>query len=99
MPRQRGRPLHRPRRRADLAGERRGAGETSAAPCARRWRSPSPTSLIRRTTLAFELRDNGRALAPAVAQLMAKELGWNAAKETAELVRYGREAGRMFRVE
>ena len=55
--------------------------------------------LIRRTTLAFELRDNGRALAPAVAQLMAKELGWDAAKETAELGRYGRDAGRMFRVE
>ena len=55
--------------------------------------------LIRRTTLAFELRDNGRALAPAVAQVMAKELGWNAGRETAELVRYGREAGRMFRVE
>jgi glycerol-3-phosphate dehydrogenase len=55
--------------------------------------------LIRRTTLAFELGDNGRALAPAVAQLMAKELGWNTGRETAELVRYGREAGRIFRVD
>jgi glycerol-3-phosphate dehydrogenase len=55
--------------------------------------------LIRRTTLAFELRDNGRALAPAVAAMMRKELGWDAARETAELVRYGREAARMFRVE
>jgi glycerol-3-phosphate dehydrogenase len=41
--------------------------------------------LARRTRIAFEVRDRGIACAPAVAALMAAELGWDEARTAAEL--------------
>ena len=55
--------------------------------------------LIRRTHLAFELRDQGRSLAPRVAALMAMALGWDARRQADEAARYAADADRMFRVE
>ena len=55
--------------------------------------------LIRRTHLAFELRDQGRALAPRVAALMGTVHGWNAPRQAAEVERYAAEATRMFSVD
>lgn len=40
--------------------------------------------LARRTRLNFETRDRGIAAAPVVAKLMAKQLGWSAAREKKE---------------
>jgi glycerol-3-phosphate dehydrogenase len=55
--------------------------------------------LIRRTRLAFRLRDNGLSLAPVVAKLMAPALGWSADQERDAAAAYAREAARMFRIE
>ncbi|MBA3891462.1 MAG: glycerol-3-phosphate dehydrogenase/oxidase [Gemmatimonadaceae bacterium] len=55
--------------------------------------------LIRRTHLAFELPDQGRSIAPRIAALMAPELGWDAAQQGLEVVRYAEEAERMFAIE
>lgn len=55
--------------------------------------------LIRRTHLAFELRDQGRSLAPRVAALMAPVLDWDAARQDDEAARYAVDADRMFKVE
>ena len=55
--------------------------------------------LIRRTRLAFRLRDHGVALAPAVARLMAPALGWDAARERDAAAAYPRDAARMFSIE
>jgi glycerol-3-phosphate dehydrogenase len=55
--------------------------------------------LIRRTHAAFELPDQGRSIAPAVAALMAPGLGWDAEQQRREVERYLAEADRMFRVD
>jgi glycerol-3-phosphate dehydrogenase len=55
--------------------------------------------LIRRTRLAFETSDHGLALAPAVADLVAPLLGWNAEMRAAELERLRREIRTIFAVE
>lgn len=55
--------------------------------------------LIRRTHAAFELPDQGRGIAPAVAALMAPGLGWDAAQQRREVERYVAEADRMFRID
>jgi glycerol-3-phosphate dehydrogenase len=55
--------------------------------------------LIRRTPIAFETRDHGRAAAQRVVPLVARWLGWSAAQTSAALVDYEAEVGRLFRIE
>lgn len=55
--------------------------------------------LIRRTHLAFELRDQGRSLAPRIAALMGTDLGWDDAQQQREVLRFIEEADRIFRIE
>ncbi|MBK7834422.1 MAG: glycerol-3-phosphate dehydrogenase/oxidase [Gemmatimonadetes bacterium] len=55
--------------------------------------------LIRRTHLAFELRDHGLAAAVQLAERLAPRLGWDAARVTHELGRYEREVARLFTIE
>ena len=55
--------------------------------------------LIRRTHVAYETRDNGRATARRVADFIAPLLGWDAAARERELARYDAEVERIFRVE
>jgi glycerol-3-phosphate dehydrogenase len=55
--------------------------------------------LIRRTRIAFETRDHGRAIAPAVAEVVAPLLGWDAARQAIELRRLREELDRIFDVE
>lgn len=55
--------------------------------------------LIRRTHVAFETRDNGRAAARRAADVMAPLLGWDAAGRERELVRYDAEVARIFTVD
>lgn len=55
--------------------------------------------LVRRTTVAFELSDQGRSLAPTVAALMAPALGWTAAGQQHAVDEYDREAARIFTIE
>jgi glycerol-3-phosphate dehydrogenase len=55
--------------------------------------------LIRRTPVAFETRDHGRAAAERVAPLVAQWLGWSAAQTDAALTDYAAEVDRLFRIE
>ena len=55
--------------------------------------------LIRRTHLAFERRDNARALAPRIAEYVAPILGWSASDVTAHLARYEREVESIFGID
>jgi glycerol-3-phosphate dehydrogenase len=55
--------------------------------------------LIRRTRLGFETADHGLAVAPAVAEVVAPVLGWNAEMRARELERLRGEIGRVFEVE
>jgi len=55
--------------------------------------------LIRRTHVAFETRDHGRAAARTVLPLVAPLLGWDAARGERELARYDAEAARIFTVD
>jgi glycerol-3-phosphate dehydrogenase len=55
--------------------------------------------LIRRTPIAFETRDHGRAAAQRVAPLVARWLGWNAAQTAAAIADYEAEVQRIFRIE
>lgn len=52
--------------------------------------------LIRRTHVAFETRDHGRAAAPAAARAVAPLLGWTRERVDAELSRYEGEAAALF---
>jgi glycerol-3-phosphate dehydrogenase len=52
--------------------------------------------MIRRTSLAFELRDQGISLAPRVAALMAPHLGWTPAGTEQAVHEYGDEVARIF---
>ena len=55
--------------------------------------------LVRRTPIAFELRDNGRAAARDVAPLVGRWLGWSEAETAAALTRFDAEVARMFGVD
>jgi glycerol-3-phosphate dehydrogenase len=55
--------------------------------------------LIRRTPIAFETRDHGRGAAQRAAALVARWLGWSAARTAAALADYEAEVRRIFRVE
>jgi len=52
--------------------------------------------LIRRTTLAFEQADQGRALAPSVAARIGQRLGWTSAGIAQAVTDYEREVTRIF---
>ena len=54
--------------------------------------------MIRRTLLAFELRDNGRAVAPRVAARIGRKLGWTDAGIKQAVVDYEKEIERIFRI-
>jgi glycerol-3-phosphate dehydrogenase len=55
--------------------------------------------LIRRTKIAFQTRDNGRAVARTIAPQVAGLLGWDAARTTKELERFDAEVSRMFSID
>lgn len=55
--------------------------------------------LIRRTHIAFETEDNGRAAARRVAAVIAPLLGWDVAQIDRQLEAYGAEARRIFAVD
>jgi glycerol-3-phosphate dehydrogenase len=55
--------------------------------------------LIRRTHIAFETDDNGRAAARRVAAVIAPLLGWSVAEIDRPLETYGAEARRIFAVD
>lgn len=55
--------------------------------------------LIRRTTLAFETRDHGLAVAPAVAERMGTLLGWTEAGVRHAVEEYAAEVARIFTIE
>ena len=55
--------------------------------------------LVRRTHVAFETRDNGRAVAPLAAELVAATLGWDARARDLALAGYEREASRLFAID
>jgi glycerol-3-phosphate dehydrogenase len=55
--------------------------------------------LIRRTHIAFETRDNGRAAARHVAHYVAPLLGWDETRQQRELERYGAEVARIFTID
>ena len=55
--------------------------------------------LVRRTPIAFETRDAGRAAARVVAPIVAPVLGWDEAGTARALVAYDREAARLFGVD
>jgi glycerol-3-phosphate dehydrogenase len=55
--------------------------------------------LIRRTRVAFETRDNGRAAARRAADFVAPLLGWDAHARARELARYDAEVARVFTID
>jgi glycerol-3-phosphate dehydrogenase len=55
--------------------------------------------LIRRTHVAFESRDHGVSLAPLVAGRVGARLGWDAARQDAEVRAYEREVEGEFAIE
>lgn len=55
--------------------------------------------LVRRMPIAYERRDAGRALAPAVARLLGRAHGWDDATVAAATVAYEGEAARLFGVD
>jgi glycerol-3-phosphate dehydrogenase len=52
--------------------------------------------LIRRSPVAFQLRDQGRSLAPRIAAYLAQDLGWSPAAEAAAVEHYEGEVSRIF---
>ena len=54
--------------------------------------------MIRRTFLAFELPDQGRALAPRIAARMARRLGWTEAGIRGAVTDYLEAVGRIFAI-
>lgn len=55
--------------------------------------------LVRRTRVAFETRDHGRAVAARAAEIVAPVLGWSESDVAREIRRYEEEMERMFGVE
>ena len=54
--------------------------------------------LIRRTHLAFEMRDHGVSIAARAAEIVAPLLGWNEEAESARVRDYNRDVERIFRI-
>lgn len=54
--------------------------------------------MIRRTTLAFELPDQGLTIAPRIAERMAHALGWTPAGTQQAVREYGDEVTRIFQI-
>ena len=55
--------------------------------------------LIRRTHVAFQTRDNGRAAARTIAPELGALLNWNEARTAKELERFDAEAARIFTID
>ncbi len=55
--------------------------------------------LMRRTQIAFETRDAGRAVAPRVAELLAPIRGWDAGERATAVAQYDADAERVFGVD
>ena len=55
--------------------------------------------LIRRTHIAFETRDHGRAIARRLSPLMSSLLGWSADTETRALAAYDADVVRLFGID
>jgi glycerol-3-phosphate dehydrogenase len=55
--------------------------------------------LIRRTHVAYETRDNGRATARRIVDVVAPLLGWDAAAREREVARYDAEVARIFAID
>jgi glycerol-3-phosphate dehydrogenase len=55
--------------------------------------------LVRRTKVAFETRDHGRAVAPLAARIAGARLGWDDAARAAAVAAYEREAERLFAID
>ena len=55
--------------------------------------------LIRRTHIAFQTRDNGRAVARAIAPEVASLLRWDDARTAKELERFDAEVSRIFSID
>ena len=55
--------------------------------------------LMRRTHIAFETRDAGRAAARLTAAVLAPRLGWDGAETARQLENYDRDAGRIFGID
>lgn len=55
--------------------------------------------LVRRTHVAFETRDHGRAAARRIAPLMQARLGWSDETRAAQLAAYDAEAARLFSID
>jgi glycerol-3-phosphate dehydrogenase len=55
--------------------------------------------LVRRTHIAFETRDHGRAVARHIAPLVATYLGWSAAETDQAVARYDADVTRLFSVD
>lgn len=56
-------------------------------------------ALIRRTHVAFETRDHGRACATDAASVMARDLGWGDREASAAIDAYEQEVARLFTIE
>jgi glycerol-3-phosphate dehydrogenase len=63
------------------------------------WACTLADLLVRRTPLAYETRDAGRAAARRAAAIVAPALGWDAARVTRELAAYDAEATRLFGID
>ena len=55
--------------------------------------------LVRRTKVAFETRDHGRAIAPFAARIAAARLGWDDARQRSAIAAYHREEERLFGID
>jgi glycerol-3-phosphate dehydrogenase len=55
--------------------------------------------LIRRTHLAFEMRDHGSSVAPRAARIVAPLLGWDEETKSARVHEYERDVERMFAID
>jgi glycerol-3-phosphate dehydrogenase len=55
--------------------------------------------LIRRTHIAFETRDHGRAVARRIAPLMAALLEWSDAERESQVAAYDEDVARMFSID
>jgi glycerol-3-phosphate dehydrogenase len=55
--------------------------------------------LIRRTHVAFETRDHGRAAARRIAPMMAALLQWSASETARQLDDYDADAARLFTID
>ena len=81
------------RRRAARSSRPRSPG-----PSATSWPLSLDDVLARRTRLAQELPDRGAAIAPRVAEIIGRELGWGAARQALEVETYLASARREFSV-